>query len=102
MGRERIVSLQILRFVAAAMVVFHHSAGLASVLGNPALGGSTGPVARVGAAGVDVFFVISGLVIPLPGPLATPSPSGAVLYLRRWGRVSPTGWAFVCSPTPFS
>ncbi len=43
----RLQSIQILRFVAAAMVVCLHA--------NPSL--------HVGAAGVDIFFVISGFII---------------------------------------
>jgi peptidoglycan/LPS O-acetylase OafA/YrhL len=39
--------------------------------------------------GVDVFFVISGLVISMTGPLAEPRPSGLGFAWRRWARVAP-------------
>jgi exopolysaccharide production protein ExoZ len=77
--RDRIVSLQILRFAAAAMVVvFHVFAEHLQWRGG-----------LVGAAGVDVFFVLSGMVITLTGPLASPRPSGALFFWRRWSRVAP-------------
>ena len=81
---ERIVSLQILRFVAAAMVVAFHATCLAS-------GGASRSCANanIGAAGVDIFFVLSGFVIALTGPLASPRPSGAMFFWRRWRRVAP-------------
>jgi exopolysaccharide production protein ExoZ len=89
MGRERILSVQALRFFAAAMVVFNHSAELAV-----ASTGQYGPLAThnlsyLGAAGVDIFFVISGLVITLTGPLAEPRPTGIRFLWNRWSRVAP-------------
>ena len=86
---DRIMSLQILRFVAASMVVLHHSAGLAK-----AMAGSAGVLgyrhlSDVAGAGVDIFFVISGFIITRTGPLAEPRPTGAQFFLRRWGRVAP-------------
>jgi len=55
-------SLQILPFIAALMVVYVHAAAVA-----PTATGSSGTVphdlAIVGAAGVDIFFVLSGVVI---------------------------------------
>src|SRR5258708_7172997 len=87
--RERIVSLQILRFVAAMMVALCHARYLI-----PLLTGSRGPVwfwngAVVGVAGVDLFFVISGFVIAITGPFAEPRPTGALFFWRRWRRVAP-------------
>lgn len=51
---DRLVGLQLLRAVAALMVVFHHARG--SVRGAEVL-------TTVGEAGVDIFFVISGFVM---------------------------------------
>jgi exopolysaccharide production protein ExoZ len=55
-------SLQTLRFVAALMVVYVHAAEVAV-----AATGSTGSIppelAVMGASGVDIFFVLSGVVI---------------------------------------
>ncbi len=89
MERERIVSLQILRFIAAMMVVVFHTTYLVDQLpsasGRPIFHGLAG----VGPAGVDIFFVLSGFVIALTGPLASPRPSGALFLWRRWRRVAP-------------
>jgi hypothetical protein len=61
MPSEKIKSLQVMRFVAAAMVVAVHAIYFVSQLPpGPAL-----PSAHIdiGASGVDIFFVISGFVI---------------------------------------
>lgn len=64
-------SLQILRFVAAMMVVYVHSAQSAIIAT-----GSTGilphQIAGLGLTGVDIFFVISGVVIAKTATNMTP------------------------------
>lgn len=89
MVRDRIVSLQILRLVAAMMVALCHARYLI-----PTITGSAGPAwfwngSVVGVAGVDLFFVISGFVIATTGPLAEPRPSAKLFFWRRWRRVAP-------------
>jgi exopolysaccharide production protein ExoZ len=63
-------SLQTLRFIAAAMVVFVHAAQVAI-----SATGSTGliphNIAGLGLCGVDIFFVISGVVITKTAPFLT-------------------------------
>jgi exopolysaccharide production protein ExoZ len=55
-------SLQILRFVAALMIVYLHAAQLAvGVTGSN--GFITNGLAKVSCSGVDIFFVISGVII---------------------------------------
>src|ERR1051325_12083197 len=70
-------STHLLRFIAAAGVVVHHS----------------GVLARwdivVGSAGVDVFFVISGVVIALSTP---PEMSIRDFLIRRFIRIYPLYW----------
>jgi exopolysaccharide production protein ExoZ len=77
----KIRSLQILRFVAALLVVSLHAHVSAA-----------GRLYEVGNVGVDVFFVISGFVITLTGPLAERRPTGARFFWLRWSRVAPFFW----------
>jgi exopolysaccharide production protein ExoZ len=58
MAGAKIQSLQILRFVAAALVVSVH----AEYFANTLAGIETAP-RRTGAVGVDIFFVLSGFII---------------------------------------
>src|SRR5580698_8202837 len=71
------------------MVVHFHALlfPLAIVGGEGLLG--AGHLNEMGPAGVDIFFVISGLVIGLTGPLATPRPTAARYFWMRWSRVAP-------------
>jgi exopolysaccharide production protein ExoZ len=85
----RIVSLQILRFVAALMVVYWHAAILTQSICGPGFAASLRHSPELGGAGVDLFFVISGFVITRTGPLATPRPTGLRFFWRRWSRVAP-------------
>jgi exopolysaccharide production protein ExoZ len=55
-------SIQALRGIAACAVVFHHGLG----------GAGTMPHARLGAVGVDLFFVISGFIIATVAADKTP------------------------------
>jgi peptidoglycan/LPS O-acetylase OafA/YrhL len=48
-----------------------------------------GHLSEMATAGVDVFFIISGFVIGLTGPLATSRPGGIQFFWRRWSRVAP-------------
>ena len=96
---ERIVSLQALRFFAAAMVVYCHASILGKTVGYGAMGG--GHAAQVATAGVDIFFVISGFVIALTGPLARPRPNGLKFFWRRWSRVAPLYYLVTWATLPF-
>jgi exopolysaccharide production protein ExoZ len=67
-GEQKILSIQALRFVAAAWVVFHHALGAAHEY-TQRLGLPDTAINRfynlptLGNAGVDLFFVISGFVM---------------------------------------
>jgi exopolysaccharide production protein ExoZ len=103
---ERIISLQILRFVAAMAIVYCHAIWMVRYAGVEPRGFAPAHLDDVLAAGVDVFFVLSGFVIAITGPLAARRPSGSAFFWRRWSRVAPvfyiltipalamTGWAF--------
>ena len=80
----RLVSLQILRFLAAFLVVlFHLGSGLEE---NFSLSSN---VFFFGADGVDVFFVLSGFIIAY-----TTDPARGVLHFlkRRIARIVPLYW----------
>lgn len=80
--------IQVLRAVAALMVVAHH----ATILVEQRLH-RTGVFWAGGAAGVDLFFVISGLVMTLSAERLNRSARGAWTFLkRRVERVVPLYW----------
>jgi exopolysaccharide production protein ExoZ len=85
----KILSIQILRFFAAAIVVYHHAAQLAWSVGRSGQWLAPELFPLVGSAGVDVFFIVSGFVITMTGPAATPRPSATLFFWRRWSRVAP-------------
>jgi peptidoglycan/LPS O-acetylase OafA/YrhL len=89
--RKNYHCVQALRAVAAALVVLHHCImmWIAWILKKPDL-----PHWANGAAGVDIFFAISGFVmaISLPG-LAGKANKPAVFLWRRFTRVVPLYWA---------
>jgi exopolysaccharide production protein ExoZ len=64
-------SLQILRFIAAAMVAYVHAAETA-LYATGSVGLIPYKVAGLGLTGVDIFFVISGVVIARTAPRLTP------------------------------
>ncbi|MBB3695785.1 acyltransferase [Sphingomonas sp. BK580] len=88
--------VQILRGVAASMVVFHHMCTVVTTLhpGHSAIA-TFRRLADLGAAGVDIFFCISGLVI---AHSARAMPAGAAkartFAWRRLLRVMPPYWIF--------
>jgi exopolysaccharide production protein ExoZ len=90
-GSPGLLSIQILRAVAALGVLTHHTAHEVAAQTGRAI-----PFNElvVGAAGVDLFFVISGFVMvyasdPLFGRAGAPR----VFFLRRLARIAPLYWA---------
>jgi exopolysaccharide production protein ExoZ len=85
--------VQALRAVAAALVVVHHSISLwlKWIIFRP-----DAPHWINGAAGVDIFFVISGFVmaISLPGLAGKRNKAGVFLW-RRFTRIVPLYWAAI-------
>jgi exopolysaccharide production protein ExoZ len=80
----RLVSLQILRFLAAFLVVlFHLGSGLEQSFGL------SSNIFFFGASGVDVFFVLSGFIIAY-----TTDPARGVIHFlkRRVARIVPLYW----------
>lgn len=89
--RKNYLCVQALRAVAAALVVLHHSITMWMTWIMHHEGGRQW---NNGAAGVDIFFVISGFVmaISLPGLAGKPNKAGVFLW-RRFTRVVPLYWA---------
>ena len=86
-------SLQAIRGVAAAMVVLYHTGTLFAVHTGEVLWGN---VFRAGFAGVDIFFVLSGIVIYwIHGrDFARPERAGAFVAKRAL-RLLPVYWVVV-------
>jgi exopolysaccharide production protein ExoZ len=84
---KTIGNLQALRGIAAALVVVHH---LRDILAQswPAV-----KDVQLGAAGVDIFFVLSGVVIALSEARREPDLRG--FAVRRIVRVVPNYWAIL-------
>lgn len=86
-------TIQVLRGVAALMVVVFHLVDAERIYGH-------GPmlldgVARLGFAGVDLFFVISGFVMASVTQGLYGSAKNATLFLaRRIARIYPMYWLF--------
>jgi len=80
---SKLWSLQALRFVAALLVVHIHAVIFARDLtGSP---GVIGSLANIGRCGVDIFFVISGVIIARTAPGVPPG----VFARKRFRRVVP-------------
>jgi exopolysaccharide production protein ExoZ len=84
----RYEGIQALRFVAALLVVITHATFYVSERLVPGY-----PVWSSGAAGVDIFFVISGFVMALSSQSLIGRPDGARTFmLRRLSRIVPLYW----------
>ncbi|GJH31334.1 acyltransferase family protein [Paraburkholderia hospita] len=90
MGRHtRLYGLQHLRFLAAFAVLAHHILEEAS--GSP-LALVAPSAQRVGACGVDIFFVISGLVMWHTTGGFSSQTSAKEFFTRRLTRIMPSYW----------
>jgi exopolysaccharide production protein ExoZ len=86
----RLYGLQHLRFFAAFAVLVHHTLEEAS--GSP-LAHFAPSVERLGACGVDIFFVISGLVMWHTTKGFSAQTSARRFFSRRLTRIMPPYWA---------
>lgn len=91
---ETIQSIQFLRFVAAAIVVLHHAFNRAAIDHS----GLAGHIFETGAAGVHIFFVISGFVMMHVSLGEGEAFSGRSFLERRFVRIYPVYW-FFCALT---
>jgi exopolysaccharide production protein ExoZ len=88
--KHTICGIQVLRGLAACMVVIHHSTQRFANL----VPGSSTPFWENGASGVDIFFIISGFVMAIStlGREDKRHPA-AVFLARRFIRLVPMYWA---------
>ncbi|EHJ9983363.1 acyltransferase [Vibrio parahaemolyticus] len=91
---KQIVSIQILRGIAAWLVVYHHysQAFFSWDMSNSIFGTWSGDILRYyGKLGVDIFFVISGFIIFLSAQKAA---SAKVFIKNRLYRIIPPYWFY--------
>lgn len=89
-----LVGIQILRAVAALMVAWHHARHEAELLASRGAGAALDPHALLPWwGGVDLFFVISGLVIVHASGRLSGIPGGQKRFLaHRIARIAPLYW----------
>lgn len=88
--REKIASVQFLRFVAAALVVVFHTFQALNNYFPGNVGGRTQYLTGIGEAGVHIFFVISGFVMVYTSFGNTSRPFSTLDFLsRRFIRIYP-------------
>ena len=92
MSSPRIInSIQFLRGIAAILVVVHHTGGFVKMYFSPTV--LLGDLFRIGFAGVDLFFVISGFIIHFTSKKYLNNPKQLIGYLKkRLTRVFPIYW----------
>ena len=87
--KESYLGVQALRGVAASMVVVHHASQLWSTVAS----NNRAPFWENGAAGVDIFFIISGFVMAVSTfSRGSAHPSAGKFLERRITRVVPLYW----------
>ena len=89
---ERLISLQVLRGLAACIVVFHHVS-----LAQTSYGGRSSWIAQsgfglIGASGVDLFFIISGFIMMYSSSRESGSDAARAFLIRRFRRIFPLYW----------
>lgn len=91
LNADKIESIQILRALAAGLVVIGHLIGAAR--GNPGLFGSYAAPHYGGGVGVDVFFLISGFIMVQASSRYFGSKAGSgTFFLKRLIRIVPLYW----------
>jgi peptidoglycan/LPS O-acetylase OafA/YrhL len=89
-GSDNLLTVQALRGVAALSVAIYHAALLAKLIDVR----RTAPDFTVLAAGVDIFFVISGFIMVYASERLYGQPGAPkIFFLRRLARIVPLYWA---------
>jgi peptidoglycan/LPS O-acetylase OafA/YrhL len=94
--KKNLDSVQILRGVAAFAVVAHHACQMVADNGpRPGFLNQLGHLRDLGAAGVDIFFVISGFIMVYVSRRAFGQPGAATeFWRRRVLRIVPLYWIY--------
>jgi peptidoglycan/LPS O-acetylase OafA/YrhL len=88
--RDDLLTVQALRAIAALLVVAYHAV---DQWGTHAAGLASDSLWPNGSAGVDIFFVISGLVMTISARRVAPQPQAWRIFLRqRLARIMPLYW----------
>ena len=99
--KQHLLGIDVLRFAAAAMVLFFHFCYVINVSPHGFIGNASQqavtfpemiPFSHFGWVGVQIFFVISGFVIAFSGEKATPFG----FFTSRVVRLGPGAW--ICAP----
>jgi exopolysaccharide production protein ExoZ len=86
-----LVGIQVMRGIAASLVVLHHA--LEESLASTAPPTSPDWLTTLGACGVDIFFVISGFImLHTSFPLGRPALSVKQFVVKRLSRIYPFYW----------
>ena len=93
---QKFTGIQILRFVAAMLVVVMH---LTQAISIHITGAGPGEYWAAGSSGVDIFFVISGFVMaastgPSPAAMRARIQAAWVFLKRRFLRIVPLYWFY--------
>jgi peptidoglycan/LPS O-acetylase OafA/YrhL len=92
MHKHNITTIQLLRGVAASLVVFYHGQHYLAVRGFIP---RVEEIYNFGRSGVDVFFVLSGFIMVFITWDSFQKPRASVDFLiRRWIRIIPTYWFY--------
>jgi peptidoglycan/LPS O-acetylase OafA/YrhL len=93
--KSQIDGLQVMRGLAAFLVVFHHAGmAVASYHSSHSALNTFGSLLDFGASGVDIFFVLSGFIITYTLRPETGPSAAARFALRRLERVAPLYWVW--------
>jgi exopolysaccharide production protein ExoZ len=90
-NKTELIGIQIMRGIAASLVVLHHS--LEESLASSSPPQSPDWLTTLGACGVDIFFVISGFImLHTSFPQSKPAISPIDFFVRRLSRIYPFYW----------
>ena len=92
--REKLLSLQVLRGVAASFVVVHHVALAHMSYGGGASWITRSGLGQLGACGVDLFFVISGFIMMYTSGTERGPMAAKAFLVRRAQRIFPLYWTW--------